>query len=238
MGKEGLIVVLMVLTLCAPSVICSQDKGPASVIEVTGHALLTVPPNQASITFAVENSEPGVETAIMKNSEFSSSLMTALKKISDKKTVISTSNFTLQPQYEREKDSFGKTGRLLPKSFKVSNVVLVRTSRLDRLGAYIDTAVSAGATKIGGLAFSRDDMDQLQKQAASKALEDAVDSAVKLAKTAGLRINGIQNIQYIPTRVEAGRGNALLAEAAVTPVVIAGDISIESFVNVTFELAR
>ncbi len=238
MGRGFALCAGMILFIVSiPAFSGAQDRGFAPIIDVTGQAVITAPPNLATIIFSVENSEARAESAIRKNAELSGKVITALRRLLNKDITVSTSNYTIQPLYERDKELFEKSNRIVPRSYRVNNSIFIQTSRIERLGSAIDTAVGAGATRVGSLTFHRTDKDQLRKQAAEKALENAVDYAKRLAKAAGLGVRRIKYIQYVPNNAEPGTEQTMQVEGVGTPIV-PGQITFESFVSVTFELTQ
>ena len=229
---------IIALFILFPMTVYAEDKVSPAVIEVTGHAVITAVPNLVSIVLSVENSDSRAENALRKNSDLTTKVIASLKKVSGKDTTISTSSFTILPMYDSDRDLSDKAVKLTPRSYRVENSVFLKTTRIDRLGAYIDAAVVAGSSRIGSVVFSRDDMDLLQKQAASKALENAMDIAKKLAKTAGLNIKRIKFIQYMPNNTESDSDGPAQTQTDDTIQEQTGpkELSFESYVSVTFEL--
>ena len=222
--------------LCAAA--CAQDKPQIPTIDVTGKGVIMAEPNIATITFSVETSEKKAAEALKKNAAGTKALMNALNTASKQEASITTSNFSLYPVYEKNSGMKEKTGRPHPDEYRVNNTVIVKTSRIDGVGTLIDAAVDAGANRIGSLSFSRSDHDQLIKQAAAKALENAMEYGEELAKAAGLTIKRILHIQYVPGGAAYGYQEMALAEERIPTPITPGRIPIESFVNVTFEVEQ
>ena len=235
---SGMIFMLAVFCLWAMVPAHAQDERSVPTMDVTGQASITVPPNQASIFFAVETSEPRAALALEKNTKLTDRVIRELKKAAGKDTEISTSSFTLQPLYEREKDSGSRSSAIVPKAYRVNHSIIVKTPALDTIGELIDAAVSAGATRVSSLSFSRSDNDELQKQTAARALENAMENAKVLARSAGLDLKEITYIQFVPNIVQPRGGEAVLAEGDALMPILPGQVVIDSYVNVTFELGR
>ena len=88
-------------------------------------------------------------------------------------------------------------------------------------------------SRIGSLTFSTDRDEELRKEAAVKALQQAKTIAEDLAKAAGLTIKKITKISYSPGGpIRPYRMEAMAT--ARTPIE-AGEISIEESVHVVFE---
>jgi uncharacterized protein YggE len=213
----------------------AQDRQPGMSMDVTGQAVMSVAPNQAIITFTVETTDAKAASAVEKNAQRADRVIRALNQKAEKDINLSTSGFHIQPIYERDKKPDASISGLTPKAYRVSNSIVVKTGRIERIGELIDAAVAAGTTRIGYLSFSRSDSDILQRQAAAMALENAVENAKVLAKAAGLSLKGITYIQFVPNMMQPGGIELALAEGeAVTPI-LPGRITVESYVNLTYE---
>ena len=219
------------------AVACAQDKPEIPTIEVTGKGVIWAEPDMVTITFSVETSEKKAAEALKKNAAQTKALMDALKTASDN-AEISTSNFSLYPLYEKDSSIKERTGRPTPDAYRVNNSVIVKTPGINTVGALIDVAVDAGANRIGSLSFSRSDHDLLVKQAAAKALENAMEYGEELAKTAGLTIRRILYIQHAPGGAVYDYPVMAMAEERVPTPITPGRISVESFVNVIFEMEQ
>lgn len=216
----------------------AQDRQPGMSMDVTGQAVMSVAPNQAVITFTVETTEAKAGSAVERNAKLADRVIRALKQKAEQDITLSTSSFHIQPVYEREKKPDASSSGFIPKAYRVSNSIVVKTGRIERIGELIDAAAAAGTTRVGSLSFSRSDSDALQRQAAAMALENAVENAKVLAKAAGVSLKEITYIQFVPNMMQPGGTELALAEGeAVTPI-LPGQITVESYVNLTYEIAR
>ena len=204
----------------------AKEKPTPSTIEVTGKAKIMVMPNMATVSFAVETSAATAKQAAGENARKSNKLLNGLREITAKEVKIKTSGFNLTPIYDKD-------SRLRPKGYWARNSILLETKSIDKLGTFIDEASRVGVSRIGSLTFSTDRDEELRKEAAVKALQQAKTIAEDLAKAAGLTIKKIIKISYSPGGpVRPYRMEAMAA--ARTPIE-AGEISIEESVHVVFE---
>jgi uncharacterized protein YggE len=205
----------------------AEEKPGPSTIEVTGKAKIMVMPNMASVSFAVETSATTAKQAAGENAEKTKKLLNALREITVKEVTIKTSGFNLTPIYDKD-------SRLRPKGYRARNSVILETRSIDKLGTFIDEASRVGVSHIGSLIFSTDRDEELRKEAAVKAVKQAMEIAENLAKAAGLTIKKVIRLSYSsagpvrPHRMEA------MAAAARTPIEV-GEMSIEESVHVVFE---
>jgi uncharacterized protein YggE len=204
----------------------AEEKPGPSTIEVIGKAKIMVMPNMATVSFAVETSATTAKQAAGENAEKTNKMLNALREITAKEVTIKTSGFNLTPIYDKE-------SRLRPRGYRARNSVILATKSIDKLGTFIDEASRVGVSHIGSLTFSTDRDEELRKEAAVKAVQQAKEIAEDLAKVADLTIKKIIKLSYsrggpvVPYRMEA-------MAAARTPIEV-GEMSIEENVHVVFE---
>ena len=216
------IFVLMMFT----SMACAQERPDVSTIEVVGTGKIMVMPNLATISFTVETNAKAAGQAVNENATRTDNLLDALKTIAGEESKIRTSGFSLSPVYQKE-------DRLRPRGFRVTNTVLLVTESTDKLGILIDEASKVGAGRINNLVFSTDREDDFRREAAVKAVQQAVQIAKDLAKAANLTLGRIINLSYAPTGPVRPYRVALMQAEARTPIEI-GEIPIEERVTVVF----
>jgi len=205
----------------------AKEKPSPSTIEVTGKATIMVMPNMATVSFAVETSAKTAKQAAGENAKKSNKLLNGLKEITAKEVKIKTSGFNLTPIYDKD-------SRLRPKGYWARNSVLLETKSIDKLGTFIDEASRVGVSRIGSLTFSTDRDEELRKEAAVKAVQQAKTIAEDLAKAAGLTIKKITKISYSPGGPVRPYRMEAMAAAVRTPIE-AGEISIEESGHLVFE---
>jgi len=226
--------ILFSILMCAA--VSAREKPETPTIDVTGKGTIMAEPNMATIIFSVETSEKKAADALRKNALSTQGLIDALEKASKEKPAITTSNFSVYPLYDKASSIKSESGRPHPRAFRVNNSVIIKTPGINEVGALIDAAVDAGANRIGSLSFSRSDYDQLVKQAAGKAFENAMEYGEELAKAAGLTIKRILYIQYVPGEAAHNYQRMTLAGERTPTPIVPGKVPIESFVNVSFEV--
>ncbi len=150
-------------------------------ITVTGSGSVLATPDTAHVTLGVQFQNAELATAQSQATTNMNAVIAALKKdgISDKD--IKTVNYSI---YVNQDPSNGSkvTG------YTVSNQVDVKISQIDKVGAIIDDAVSAGANSVGGIQFTVENVDALIQQARQHAMDDAHSKAEQLAKLGGVTL--------------------------------------------------
>jgi uncharacterized protein YggE len=218
---------LICTILLLPHVGCAEEKAKTSTIEVVGRASITVIPNVATISYTVETNATKAQQAVRKNAEQTGTLLQALKDISPERTKVTTSGFTLNPVYDKE-------DRFRPRGYRVTNTVVLETKEIDQVGTFIDEAAKLGVSRIGSLTFGTDQEEQLKKEAAVQAVNQANSLAQDLAKAAGLAIRKIVKLSYTPRGPVRPYRMEAMAAAARTPIEV-GELTVQESVHVVFE---
>jgi hypothetical protein len=221
----GLYGILIIISFAGLSY--AQEKPTPSTIEVMGKATIMIMPTMATLSFAVETSAATAKQAAEENARKSNKLLNGLREIAAKEVKIKTSGFNLTPIYDKD-------SRLRPKGYRARNSVLIETKSIDKVGIFIDEASRVGVSRIGSLNFSTDRDEELRKEAAVKAVQQAKTIAEDLAKAAGLTIRKIIKISYSPGGPVRPYRMEAMAAAVRTPIE-AGELSIEESVHVVFE---
>ena len=147
------------------------------VIYVTGSAISSVEPDLVNISFGVETQEKTASEALATNSELMNKVIAAIKQVGITDSEISTSQFNIYPVYDNYQEK--ETGIYAQKlvGYKVSNIVNVKTEKLDSVAAIIDGAVSAGVNRVDSVFFS------LSPEVTSKLKDDLLEKAILNAKS-------------------------------------------------------
>ena len=245
--KKSLIIVSICMGLLLSSAIktsaneISQEKG---YISLSGEKTKEVEPNQAKITFAVENTAQTAQKAAEENNNTSSKIITALKTITDAQTdVIKTSNFSISPIY-----SSSSSGKREIKSYSAVNSVTVQTKDISKVSKLIDTAIASGANRTNNLYYSYENSGSVCRELYPEILKDLKNDAQALALAGGSAVTGIKHINASCNNdispISNGRfysAKAMMADGAAgessmsTPIE-SGKVKIRVYVNVDFYL--
>lgn len=220
--------VLMVLLVSSLS--AAQTESHPATLEVVGRARVTVEANMAVLSFRVVANARTASEAVKKNAQKSQALLDQLRRQMGPEDQINTTRFNLQPVYE-------KSDRYRPEGYRVENQVTLKTRQLDRVGAFIDKAVDAGADQIGQLSFSSDKEMEARILAREKAVENARQQARELAAAAevglvrALKIRELDRGGPAPIRMAMEAGSS----RAPTPI-LPGELEIEAAVEIVYEV--
>ena len=219
-----------------------DDQEMVRTIYVSGTGTVSVEPDTADVTFAVQ-----ADNVSLKDAQADST--TRLQGITDEllaggvdeKDVVTSSYYvTVMNEY----DDDGNFERI--SGYRVDAQITATIRDLDALGGLLDTVVTAGANGIYGMYFYINDPAPAASQAREAAIADARTKADELAAASGVTIIGVISISEswspMPAskdyQMAGGMGGAdMAAEYAPVPVSPgSADVSVE--VQVTYEISQ
>jgi uncharacterized protein len=205
-----------------PLVARAQAADSAQVIVVSAHAQITLPADHVSIRIAVDTRGETAVSAGTENARVHAGVLAALRTAGIATSDITSAGYTVSPQQSRENIERG----LGPSGYLAQNAVHVRLTQLDRLGAVIDAALSAGANRIDGMRFGATQVDSARRVALATAITNARRDATAMAAAAGGSLGRLLTLSTEPfgsdvpgLRAAGMMGRALSTE--ITPREIA-----------------
>jgi len=195
----------------------------ADSVTVYGNGSVAAVPTTAVLSLGVDTRAATAKAALAANAQEMSKVIDAVKTAGGSQ--VGTQSVSLS-------ETLGQKGE--PTGFVASNVVSA-TVDVDRAGAVIDAAVSAGANQVSGPTMSVADADKLYRQALKAAVVDARLSAETIAAASGRSLGKVTSV------VEGGGGvpvpmfQKAAASDAGTPIA-AGTQLTTANVTVTFAL--
>jgi uncharacterized protein YggE len=207
---------------------------PEHTITVTGTGRVSLTPDVADLRVGVNITRPTAAQARADAAAAMTKVVDAIKKAGVADKDIQTSTLSLQPVYDYSNNGQGKlTG------FQVVNIVAITVREIGKAGDLIDSAVTAGATSVDGVAFRVNDETGAESQARTAAVADARAKANALAAAAGVTIAGVSSIAEVSTSVPYPIPYAAAAPArdAMSTPVQPGTTEIDIVVTVVFRIA-
>jgi uncharacterized protein YggE len=172
------------------------DSVAPRTITISGHGETAGIPDTVRISAGVTVHAATAVAALRADSAQMDGVFSALKAMGVPDRAIQTSQFTVSPQYSNTNN---EPPRLT--GYEVTNQVTVTLKDVGKLGATLDSLVTAGANQVNNIEFSNRDSAALMTQARQTAVTDAVAKAQIYAKAAGVTLGPILSIS------ESGGGN-------------------------------
>ena len=225
---------LMTVMLALPAAMADEAK-PPRMISLTGHGEVQAVPDMAMAVIGTVSQAPTAAEALAANTAAMMAVMAMLKDAGIAEKDVQTSNFLVQPRYDYGNST--QPPRLL--GYEVSNTVTAAVRHLDRLGALLDKAVSAGSNRIDGISFRLADPGKALDEARRLAAQDATRKAHLYAAALGIGLGPVLSISEtggLPPPVPMPM-KTMGAEAMSADVPIArGEQTISVDVNIVWEI--
>ncbi|MBC2652513.1 SIMPL domain-containing protein [Novosphingobium aerophilum] len=214
-----------------------------TLLSLSAEGRVTRAPDVATFSAGVVSQGTTASEALRANAADMTRVIAALKKAGVADKDIQTSNLSLSPVYQPQRNL--PDGTMEPAQpriigYQANNSVSVRHRNLGDLGKVIDALVSAGANQVNGPGFEVDNPDPAQDEARTTAMTKARARAELYARAAGLRVGRIVSISesggWQPPQPVMYRMAAMEAAPAPSSPVQAGELQMTVTVQVQFEL--
>ncbi|MDG1400183.1 MAG: SIMPL domain-containing protein [Candidatus Binatia bacterium] len=204
----------------------TNTGGSEPSIQTRGEAVISVAPDRAFITLAIEARDPRPNAAQTAVAKASRTAMQALEGARLGDDALQTLSYSLQEEYDwqdRKRTLRGYVAR---------NTIEVRIDEVARVGEVLGLAVSTGVTSVSGLRFDTSKRADLEQQALTQAVAQARAYATAAAAGAGIGLGEVIEIQQEGGGSPAPRiaySRSMAAEAKTgAPPIESGDIEIRA----------
>jgi uncharacterized protein len=203
------------------------------VVIVRGEGVIRMAPDRALVRVGAESRARVPKEAQSANATAMSAVLQKIAAAGIPNDAIRTLAVSLQQEFDYS------GGRPLPRGYLARNVVEVRVDDLAKLPDVLDAAVGSGATSIHGLQFDLKQRLQLEREALTRAVADAMARAEAAATGAKRSVDrvvrideGMQAPIVRPVQEFARMATADAAAPPATPIS-EGEIEIRAVVTVT-----
>lgn len=188
--KKQLVAVMLGLGMMGASGMASANIDVPH-LETTGIGEITVQPDMAVFSVAVDEMRPSAKEAKLAADKAVTAFVDRLLAEGLDRSQIQSANISLQPQYHYPKD---KAPEL--QGYRATRTVTVTVSQLDQLNTYLDSALGDGINRINNIELKVSDESAVQEQARLAAIKDAQIKAKSLAEGFGQKLDGVWQISY------------------------------------------
>lgn len=204
------------------------------MVSTNGEALVEAVPDRAWITISAESRAGNPRAAQQANVKAMTPVLDKLKAAGIPAEAIRTIGYELQQEWDYVNN------RRVSRGYVARNSVDVRVDDIDRVGEYLEIAVSSGATSVGDIRFDIKDRGKLEREAIRAAVVDARARAEAAAAGAGMAIDRILRVDahgvgggpVPPPRPIMMRQEAAQVASAPPPIE-AGSMQIRASVTLT-----
>src|SRR5271165_7197067 len=209
------------LTVAALSACDKHNATPAPganprQVTVVGSGQVQGVPDTLTADVGIEFTAPDVTAAMNQTNDRQQAVINALVGAGLDRKDISTTEVSLQPQYDSS--GGGITG------YRADNSIRVKIHPTDSASHVLAVIVGAGgdATRINSVSYSIADDSQLVKDARARAFQDAKNRAEQYAQLSGLKLGKVISISEAaggapPVMAPAPRGGAMPSNVPLEP---------------------
>lgn len=230
------LIVIAILALVAQTAARAGDA-PGRTMTLTGLGIVTATPDKAVVTIGVVSEAKTAGQALRQNTQSMQAVMDLLDAQGIASKDLQTANFSVTPQSVYPNNDRNQPPRIV--GYSVSNEVHATIRDLDKIGAILDKAVSAGSNRINAIRFAISNPEPVLDEARRLAVRDAIRKAALFAKEAGVTLGVITSITEVsastPQPLHRRAMSMAVAEAAVP--IAAGQQSLQIQVNITWTIS-
>jgi len=183
----------------------------ATQLDVRGIGVVSVAPDEASITAQVSLVDRDAGKAQARASSDIDAILVALKPFSVKPDSLNTSELSLVPEYRWDR----ATEQQQFMGFRVTRTVSFTIDDIARLGSTLSALANAGATMISSPVMGSSNAANAKDQALAKAVKDAHKKLNVLAEAADMSLAGITQISEISPYSPRPQPTLMRAEMAL-----------------------
>lgn len=216
--------------------VAAQEPAPEAdrTLDVSAEATVTRSPDQAVVGLAVETVARTAQAATAGNAEAMNAVLDALEGLGIPRDAIQTESISLSPRYDRSDAAQEPTIT----GYQAMNRVRVPVDEVDRVGAVVDAAVSAGANRVLGIRFELADPESAYHDALEQAIAMARREAETAAAALGEPLGPAIRVSTGGVRAPAPEGpmpEMMMRNQASTPVQ-PGELEVRATVHITYRL--
>jgi uncharacterized protein len=200
------------------------DSATPNSVTTVGHGVVTLVPDQATISAGVHTQAATAADALAENGRLMNAVIAALKQAGGED--LQTQQVSLYPQTDND----GKV-----QGFTADDSVSAGSS-IAGAGQLVDAAVAAGANTVSGPSLDVSDRDAAYRDALAKAVENAQAKAVALGKAGGFGVGPVSSVTEQSSAPQPVFQAAASAAKADSTTVEPGTQDITADVSVTFRI--
>ncbi len=206
---------------------------------VRGEATVEAAPDQLQLRLGVVTQDADAELALSSNSERMQAVMDSLAQIGIVREELATGQFQVRPEWSLPPRPTPANWQREIVGYRVSNELLIATTRVKLAGKLLAATQRAGANQVGGLQFTLADPQEQKQRAIALATERAIRQAQTMAAAAGVKLGPVQSLTLdSPGGVPGPQlmmAEARMASADTVPVA-AGKVEVSAAVTLVYRL--
>jgi len=213
--------VLLAGSMLATAGVASAAEAPQRLVSVTGSGEVKAQPDMAYVTLGVEARKPTLAAARTEVNAAVERLLALTRELKIEPKFVDSTRLQVQPDYRWDE----KASKQVLLGYVVNRQIEVEVHDLDRLGTLLEKSVSAGVNQLGGARLDSSRRKELEREALTKAVDDARLNADALARAAGAKLGLVQSISAAGTMPVPMYAQKAMSVAAAPPMADEADQS-------------
>jgi uncharacterized protein len=188
----------------------APSLGPQVV--ASGTSEVTIAATTATFSIDINSLAASAAAASDESTRISRAVSNALRTAGLSHDEIAQTQLTVSPRWEYDE----ATHKQKRTGYEAATMIQLETDRLDRVGTYMDAALTAGATGISAISFSAKDAHEARRRALAQAVLQARADAEAIARAGGGTLgqlllltaepqNGPRGVEFSALSVTAAR---------------------------------
>jgi len=190
----------------------------AGNIVTSGYGEVRAAPDLVDIRFEVASIADLPLAAVEATAEKYTSVQVALGRLGIERSDIVTTSFRVN----EKKDRNPKTGEVVSLGHEATHAIKMTIKDFAKIGAIVDAAMRAGATRLSGLDFGTTSAESINDAALESAVRRALQTATLMATAAGGRLGALVEMSS-EGHVNVDVAESVAAGSPAVPIVIVPD---------------
>ena len=207
----------------------------ATQLDVTGTGMVSIAPDEATITAQVSLVERDAGKAQSLASNEVDAMLLAIKSFSLKPDSLNASELSLLPEYRWDR----ATDQQQFMGFRVTRTISFTIAEIDQLGAALSALANAGTTLISSPVMGSSNAQDAKDEALAKAVGDAQKKLTLLANAANMSLSSITQISevtpYSPRPQPTLMRSEMALDSAASNTFVPGNLTFVAEVRVQAE---
>jgi len=235
--KSPRLLTALVATATLVAATAVADEPRPRTVSVTGQSEVAAEPDMARVTLGVDSRKPTMAEARTEVTATVDRVLALSRELKIDPKYVNATRLQVQPEYRwNEKDR-----KRVLLGYAVTRQVDIELRDLEKLGTLLEKAVDAGVNQVGDPVLDSTRRKELERQAMTKAVEDARLNAETLATAAGVKLGTVRTLNgnASPPSVPIYRAKAMMAADAVASpeeTYQAGEMKFSAMVNAEYDL--
>ena len=207
----------------------------ATQLDVTGTGMVSIAPDEATITAQVSLVKRDAGKAQSLASNGVDAMLSAIKSFSLKPDSLNASELSLLPEYRWDR----ATDQQQFMGFRVTRTISFTIAEIDQLGAALSALANAGATLISSPVMGSSNAQDAKDEALAKAVGDAQKKLTLLVNAANMSLSSITQISevtpYSPGPQPTLMRSEMALDSAASNTFVPGNLTFVAEVRVQAE---